>query len=616
MKAGLALSIAGGALVALGIALSVAACGHSQRPRGDGEGPQVSPDGPPAPLPPPAPEPVAGPPLEAVGSRLPGCPAAAALPAGGGRTYHVCDCAAGADSDCRAGDDAADGLGPERAWRSFEKARAQFASLAAGETIAFCRGGVFTPGSSRGWVNTSCRADRRCIVRDYVPGWGSGDEKRPLWMVSPSGAALALEDGGNSTHDEGYVFANLELRGSGSGRGIFIYNDVDDVLLEGLVVTGFDIGVQAAGSNAPEPGSDGRNARIVLRNSRLADNPGQGYLGGSDASVIECNRFENNGSSTAVLSHNLYLAAEEVRGFAIRNNELYRSTIVGGKCRGVSLVVHGQIEDLDIDGNLVREDVGAADPECWGIAIDGGYASAERFTRVNVRGNRVLNVGNVGIGLGSCVDCLVENNVVVHEQPFEVIAVAVPDRRREGADATLGNVTVRNNSVFMSAGSGGGVGIALSGEGTGHAVVSNAIFYAGNRPVWSCFDLSLPAAAYRLVDHNVCAAGAGAGAGAGAVWTRGRGDLAAWRRASGFDAHSVAADPRFSMPAGPAHDLMPAPGSPAIGAGHPSASASKDIEGRPRPRGPAAGAPAASTAPAAGAFEVPSSAARPSLPAP
>src|SRR5688500_1318719 len=47
--------------------------------------------------------------LPAVGSRAAGCPAGPALPAGGGRTYHVCDCAPGADSGCRPGDDAADG---------------------------------------------------------------------------------------------------------------------------------------------------------------------------------------------------------------------------------------------------------------------------------------------------------------------------------------------------------------------------------------------------------------------------------------------------------------------------------------------------------------------------
>lgn len=63
--------------------------------------------------------------------------------------------------------------------------------------------------------------------------------------------------------------------------------------------------------------------------------------------------------------------------------------------------MHGQHQDLTIERNLVREDVGAADPGCWGIAVDTGYSEAESFTNVVIRGNVVRNVGNMAIGTSS-----------------------------------------------------------------------------------------------------------------------------------------------------------------------------------------------------------------------
>ena len=56
-------------------------------------------------------------------------------------TYYVCECAAGADEDCIPGDDANSGSSPTEPWRTYEMARSQFNSLAAGDAIRFCRGG-------------------------------------------------------------------------------------------------------------------------------------------------------------------------------------------------------------------------------------------------------------------------------------------------------------------------------------------------------------------------------------------------------------------------------------------------------------------------------------------
>ena len=136
-------------------------------------------------------------------------------------------------------------------------------------------------------------------------------------------------------------------------------------------------------------------------------------------------------------------------------NELYRSAIVDGECAGVSFVVHGEHDGLLIEGNLVREDLGAAGGGCWGIAVDTGYGEAELFRNVTIRGNRVINVGNVAIGLNACENCLVENNVVVHEQSFGTRGIAAPNRDRDAADLAMTGVTIRNNSIFIGADAGG-----------------------------------------------------------------------------------------------------------------------------------------------------------------
>ena len=126
----------------------------------------------------------------------------------------------------------------------------------------------------------------------------------------------------------------------------------------------------------------------------------------------------------------------------ISGNELYRSSLnEQGRCGGTSLVAHGVMANLVIENNLVREDIGFAEQACWGIALDPGYSTPEQFDNLIIRGNQVVNVGNVAIGSTSCVNCLIENNVIIHEQDFGVTAIAVPNKSRASDDAETTNVT-------------------------------------------------------------------------------------------------------------------------------------------------------------------------------
>jgi len=509
-----------------------------------------------------------------------GCPDA---PAAGIATYYTCDCGAGADADCVAGKDSNAGTAPDAPWQSFGKAQSQFAALKAGDRIEFCKGGVFNVTAVSRWVNGNCKAGNRCVVASYAPPWGSGDEGRPV-INSPAGQhGIALDDPANADHEEGYVFAGLELKGGGAEAddGFFVYNDVDDVLICDMYIHNFGIGVQLAGGNTPNAGADAHNERIVVRSSIINDCSGDGWLGADNGSVIQDSHFENNGFGVATFNHNIYLSLSGADGVQIIGNDLYRSTFIGGQCQGVSLVVHGVGSNLLIQGNSVHEDAGTVTQGCWGIAVDPGYSTAEMFSNVTIRGNTVTNLGNMSIGVAACHGCVIENNVVINRQSINATAILVPASGSDAGDWTCDQITVRNNSIDID----GGQGIGVVSEGSGHVIANNAIYDsgAGSGGV-GCFRYDLPGSAYSAIDNNVCFTN-GKG-----EWVVGKGQLSAWSTSSGFDQMSKQVDPQFASVMAP-YALAPASmTSPLVNAADGAHASSTDITGKTRGSQPDVGA--------------------------
>ena len=493
---------------------------------------------------------------------------------------YVCDCGPGHAAGCQAGNDSADGTSPKTAWRSWAKAQNAFASLPAGGIIAFCRGGSIQVGSDdkRAWINYQCRRDQRCVVRDYVPEGASSDLPRPIISVAADNL-FNIEDGGDPDHDEGYIYLNLDLSGGGTaGEAFFVYNDSDDVLICNVHIDGFQIAVNIQGSNPKGSGNgDGKNERIVLRNSQVTNNSDQGWLGGCDGCSVEYSVFDNNGFNKAVFNHNIYFDGSGSNE-RIVGNVLTGSAVINGSCQGVSLVVHGVHDGMLIEGNKVSEAPGSAAPGCWGIAVDTGYSDTEGFHNLTIAGNIVQDVGNISIGIAACDTCVIENNVVIQSQGGT--AISAPDRDR-GADDTPENaVTIRNNSILFKSGV-SGTAITLGTEGKGNVVVSNAIKTGGGSD-GICFDANLAATAYAAFDHNVCDPGAGS-------WARGVGKLKDWQAKTGFDTSSLAADPGFDA-VSPPYALSVGPSSPLVGAGDSGRSSTTSISGAPRGTPPDVGA--------------------------
>lgn len=418
--------------------------------------------------------------------------------------YYFCDCQYGASKQCVAGNNLNNGLSPSSPKQTFSKANAVFNKFNAGDSIKFCRGGAFSTNKKHRWVNNKCSASETCAVTDYETAYNIQDTFQaalPIITQTAAKSLFALEDGGNADHDEGYSFSNLDLRCtacSTGGAGFFLYNDVDHITISDIKIDGFDLGIYLAGSNTPNPGSDGTLDHINLKELRIINSRRQGILGGANNLVITNSYFENNGRGN-IYDHNIYIS--KGNNIVIKGNNLYQSSLDSeGNCRGVSLVAHGNINNLFIEDNVVREDIGKAKASCWGIAVDTGYSKPESFTNIAIKDNKVINVGNVAIGIAACDTCVIENNNIYQQQSFKSTAIMAPNRARGDNDQPLNKVMVKNNTIYMRS---PGTGIILGGEGTEHVVTGNTIQHArGNK--FTCLKLNLKATAYTAVDNNTC----------------------------------------------------------------------------------------------------------------
>ena len=337
---------------------------------------------------------------------------------------------------CPTGDDANNGLSEATPFASYEKGINTFATVAGGDSVLFCRGGQFPVTKGRAINNGSCSISSPCTLGDY----GNPAADKPLFTVSDATIPIWFADGGTKTPDAGYVVKNLALVSTtGTSVGVFLYRGVNNILLDNLHIQGFKLGIQIA---------DASVHNVTLKNSAILKSVGQGILGACNNCVIENNYFENNGTSK--FHHNIYLSSNDgvAKNVLVKGNTLYKSAMVEGKCGGVSLVAHGKFENLTIENNLIKEDVGAVKDTCYGISVDPGYGYEEYFKNVIIRGNTLLNVGGNAIGCASCDGALIENNLIIDEGSVLVHGISVPVRTEDAVKSK--NITIRNNRILLT----------------------------------------------------------------------------------------------------------------------------------------------------------------------
>lgn len=395
-----------------------------------------------------------------------------------GAVYYVCDCGSKAAVGCIPGNDSNSGTNPETAWQTLRHSlvwqnSSSFNNMEPGDALVLCQGGHFTS-SSEGSIplieNGNCRANNRCIIRNYPTAWAPRPDPRPI-IEGNQGFTLVgtIDENGR----DGLVIRDLIMRGTSPLDGtlaVFIYKKFDDVLLDNMVLDGWSLGVNIQGLEEQEYFSE----RIILRNSLIINNAGQGWLGGGSGSVIENNYFQNNGYGRPRFNHHIYASSgsnQYVQDMIINSNELYQCAILDGKCTGGSLAVHGKMTNLVIENNIVREDRNGADAECWGItAATGYYDILEYFDGLIIRNNKVINVGNMSIGCNSCRNSIIENNVIIQEN-WDNFAISVPCLSEQVEDGTTTKNIIRNNTIF------GGTTINVADLSDGTTSVVNNVLY-------------------------------------------------------------------------------------------------------------------------------------------
>lgn len=503
-----------------------------------------------------------------------------AMAAATGTVYYVCDCGTGADPNCQVGNDSNNGTDPAHPLLTLSKAKEQFHAMEAGDTVALCRGGVFVQADNVDWGNSKCRVNNNCTLRDYLPAGLPATTALPA-IVSGAGIyrGMPFMSGG-----AGYRFINLRVTTTaGIAYGYGLPNDLTDLTICNNIVERFSQGVQDDCGDALNKGGT-TTARTVIIGSQFLRNFGQGVLVGGDGNIIADNYFDGNGSA-ATLDHSIYLTNHGPQAVATRiaGNEIRNNDPVGGKCSAVSIVAHGRHRNTLIENNLI-DNAGAVDGGCWGIQLGPGghstYPHFEYFENAVIRNNRMYGVGSVGIGADMCINCMIENNLVVVDSitgsggtegikaPTQSYDELYTDNLRCPPSQ---NITVRNNTIYYTAGvtSGTHRGITAFDDGSGHSYTNNAIAFSGSGSYFHC--LHLQGSSYGAITNNSCF-----------------GQSETGNTEPGI---TVTTAPQFTNPgSGATFDFTPLAGSPLLNAADPAHAPTYDLTGKTRDATPDIGA--------------------------
>lgn len=529
-----------------------------------------------------------------------------------GTAHYFCDCAttgtAGLpptgqrpQAGCTVGSDAASGLSPATAKRTYAAAQALFSSLGPDDRILFCNGGAFddSTAGSTSWVNTGVSAAHPIIVGTYDAAWG-GNGVRPVILNALGVYAFNLT--GSDSPKGGYVFAGLDIEGIGQNaaacanspscgpnpcpmEAFFVYNQVNDVSICDVKMAWHCIGMEMAGGN----NSTDDNQRFTIRNSVIVNNDAQGFLGSGSSLLIDRSFFDYNGKKDANLDHHIYFSSGISTGCVISNNELYRNSPVGGGgCAGVALVTHGIFDGLTIVQNWIHEPHGTALGGCYGIGIMPGYTSAEMFAHTFVQRNFIQDMGGSAVEMEACHNCTVEGNIITAASDSAMEAVTLTGGSVGTGDWTNDTIAVQGNTAY-----GAGVQFRESDTAANISFGDNVTQRTESGTV-NLFDHQLSTASYTRMDRNW-----GYAPSAGTVrWNAtGAQSLPTWRSGTGFDTNStVGTDPKFTGPTvtgtmtsiGAA--LKPQASSGLVGAGSSTYVTTSDFSGATRSNPPSIGA--------------------------
>ena len=497
-------------------------------------------------------------------------------------------------SGCVQGNDTLDGTsatisGSHGPWQTLEHGAAWLNSQTSGTyTLAMARGGVWNVAANSATnflidlsANKYCAAGQTCSeVREYPLG---GTDPKPV-IYGPNQANSNLFFPGN-----GQRIMNLTLIGTtpATGRSVafFLYSNLsvvhDDSILN-VDISGFDYAIMEG-----QP----HNYNMTIEGNHIFNNYDQGYLGGSNNLNLNYNSFIDNGGlapGTSLALHSIYIASHEaIEGVNAIGNYVtgYYKGTGATQCTSGQFVLHGAITNLVVSGNTVINDSNAA-AGCWGLSANlitaapyGGY-----FRNALFSDNIIVNGGNSALNVENCPGCMIENNLIIADNPTATDGISAPPyaARTSIANCTPStispivqcyddpstNYTIRNNTVYFTANANTGmvgiqVGVAGSSETqTGHQIYNNTVSYMANtannngstngfNQVY-CFDfpLATSAYAYKTISNNNCYVPSSKTLNYAWEQTTGK-SLADWQASTLFDANSSISNLGFSLSATP-----------------------------------------------------------------
>jgi hypothetical protein len=517
--------------------------------------------------------------------------------------HYYCACGTGADAGCTAGNDANDGLTPATAKTSFASATATFRTMTGGDTVALCRGGVWT-GSTTNIGNMNCGKTSAgasitatldanfqtipsgtvapgtvCTMRDYTATWGGVTKPR---IVNTSGDLFTLM---NSGDDGGYEFTNLDT--SGGGSAWFAYGWVHDVKFCANNIHNQSSGIQINGT-ASQSGS-GLNWNISILENQFTEISGQGlYLEPGDNLDLSYNTFTRV-ASTGGAVHQYYVTSQHAAPWGegtwgahylpnyngrIRGN-YHTGSFGGATCTSTPGKIAGKQYGLIVEDNTFYYPVAESTASCWlwGMSPSNDNDSAG-FRNVIVRRNRFYGGGNQMTGITNCIDCTFENNLLWTDWVGDVTflnanyapngtghtpSTCVPGvvYGHTACDDHNTRLTIQNNTFFRASTSTYNKFLQIFTDGVGHIISNNAFWGGGAATGTGCVH-NTTGVTPAFQGNNSCRAGSG----------------------------TTAAATFVNAPT----DFTPAIGSPLDAAGSNTYKASTDINLKARPNPPAIGA--------------------------
>jgi hypothetical protein len=459
---------------------------------------------------------------------------------------YYCDCQAGAEVSCVAGNTAANdnntnntsAATPRRSIDGANGANSQIQNTSAGDRFLFCKGGAWAANSGFDWGNatSTSTANNPVVLDSYTPAWGGSSKP---YMAFASGGGPLVVGAQSYSPISGITIRNLSLKGTGvpagtmiHGRvGIWVGSYVSDVVIDNMTIVGFDRGVTVStlgtDNTAESP------YRVTIKKSTIKDGLYSAIFanmkGAANFILIENNVLDNNGSCAvgtpgmnckgaggageAFNHHSVYIAGGEQ--VTLRSNVITRSVNNSaanpGACAGPPITGHGVGVNWVWENNLIYEAL--ATGSCYALGYGATYSDVpnEGVKNFVVRNNVVAGAaGNYAYVFSGTPGILLENNVAVINRGMTDAFAIVGANKSAGQELVMSAATLRNNSVYYAAGTSGSAisfgdnGYTDNVVGSGHTVTNNLTYIAVGS-IANCFKTnSTLSSQYIIWNYNLC----------------------------------------------------------------------------------------------------------------